>query len=100
MKLDLASDLVADRMRGEFRACLILWFLFSLARIMHEFSAAGPGSSALTALPTLGLLDRVHDYDCGALGHSADWNQWRGPGRDGLILQETLESWPDQLVEL
>ncbi len=38
-----------------------------LARIMHEFSAAGPGSSALTAFPTLGLLDRVHDYDCGAL---------------------------------
>ncbi len=38
---------------------------------MHEFSAAGPGSSALTALPTLGLLDRVHDYDCGALGSKA-----------------------------
>ena len=38
---------------------------------MHEFSAAGPGSSALTALPTLGLLDRVHDYDCGALGCKA-----------------------------
>ncbi len=32
---------------------------------MYEFSAAGPGSSALTAFPTLGLLDRVHDYDCG-----------------------------------
>ena len=38
---------------------------------MREFSAAGPGSSALTALPTLGILDRVPDYDCGALGRKA-----------------------------
>ncbi len=30
--------------------------------------ASRPGSSVLTVLPTLGLLDRVHDYDCGALG--------------------------------
>ena len=33
-----------------------------LARIMQALSAAEPGSSALTALPTLGLLNRVHDY--------------------------------------
>ncbi len=38
---------------------------------MHALSAAGPGSSALTAFPTLGLLDRVHDYDCGAFGRKA-----------------------------
>ena len=43
----------------------------ALARTMHEFLAAGPGSSALTAFPTLGLLDRVHDYYCGALGRKA-----------------------------
>ena len=52
-----------------------------LARIMHEFSAAGPGSSALTALPTLGLLDRVHDYDCGALGRKALSEQCFRPSR-------------------
>ena len=40
----------------------------SLSPIIHKLSAAGPGSSALTALPTLGLLDRVHDYDCGPSG--------------------------------
>ena len=43
----------------------------SLARIIHKLSAAGPRSSALTALPTLGLLNRVHDYACAALGRNA-----------------------------
>ncbi len=38
---------------------------------MQALSAAGPGSSALTALPTLGLLNRVHDYACAALGRNA-----------------------------
>jgi len=39
-----------------------------LARIMHAWSAAGPLSSVLTAFPTLGLLGRVDDYACAALG--------------------------------
>ena len=43
----------------------------SLARIMHALSAAEPRSSALTALPTLGLLNRVHDYASAALGRNA-----------------------------
>ena len=30
-----------------------------------------PRSSALTVLPTLGLLNRVHDYACAALGRDA-----------------------------
>ncbi len=38
---------------------------------MHALSAAEPGSSALTALPTLGLLNRVHDYASAALGRNA-----------------------------
>ena len=38
------------------------------ARIIHAWSAAGPLSSALTAFPTLELLDRVDDYDCAAPG--------------------------------
>lgn len=38
---------------------------------MRVFSAAGPGSSALTALPALGLLDSVYDNDCAALGRKA-----------------------------
>ncbi len=38
---------------------------------MQALSAAGPGSSALTALPTLGLLNRVHDYASAALGRNA-----------------------------
>ncbi len=42
-----------------------------LARIMHALSAAEPGSSALTALPPLGLLNRVHDYASAALGRNA-----------------------------
>ena len=42
-----------------------------LTRIMHALSVAEPGSSALTALPTLGLLNRVHDYASAALGRNA-----------------------------
>ena len=42
-----------------------------LARIMHAWSAAGLLSSVLTAFPTLGLLGRVHDYACAALGRKA-----------------------------
>jgi len=38
---------------------------------MHAWSAAGPLSSVLTAFPTLGLLGRVHDYPCAALGRKA-----------------------------
>ena len=38
---------------------------------MRALSAAQPGSSALTALPTLGLLNRVHDYASAALGRNA-----------------------------
>ncbi len=38
---------------------------------MHALSAVEPGSSALTALPTLGLLNRVHDYASAALGRNA-----------------------------
>ncbi len=38
---------------------------------MHALSAAEPGSSALIALPTLGLLNRVHDYASAALGRNA-----------------------------
>ncbi len=38
---------------------------------MHALSAAEPGSSALTALPTLGLFNRVHDYASAALGRNA-----------------------------
>ena len=38
---------------------------------MHALSATEPGSSALTALPTLGLLNRVHDYASAALGRNA-----------------------------
>ena len=43
----------------------------SPARIMHAWSAAGPLSSVLTAFPTLGLLGRVDDYACAALGRKA-----------------------------
>ena len=38
---------------------------------MHALSAAEPGSSALTALPTLGLFNRVNDYASAALGRNA-----------------------------
>ncbi|MFQ5740506.1 MAG: hypothetical protein ACE5JX_15985, partial [Acidobacteriota bacterium] len=42
-----------------------------LARTIHQLSAAAPLSSALTALPTLGLLDVMHDYASGGLGRNA-----------------------------
>ncbi|MFQ5739268.1 MAG: SBBP repeat-containing protein, partial [Acidobacteriota bacterium] len=38
-----------------------------VARTIHQLSAAAPLSSALTALPTLGLLDVVHGYASGDL---------------------------------
>ncbi|MFQ5740551.1 MAG: hypothetical protein ACE5JX_16220, partial [Acidobacteriota bacterium] len=40
-------------------------------RISHTESTAEPESSALTALPALGLLDVVHDYASGGLGRNA-----------------------------
>ncbi|MFQ5741457.1 MAG: hypothetical protein ACE5JX_20870, partial [Acidobacteriota bacterium] len=42
-----------------------------LARISPAQSTAEPESSALTALPALGLLDVVHDYGSGGLGRNA-----------------------------
>ncbi len=46
-----------------------------LARISHRWSAAPPQSSALAALRSVGLLDVLHEYDCGGLG--------RKPCQDG-----------------
>ena len=40
-----------------------------------RWSAASPQSSALAALRSVGLLDVLHEYDCGGLG--------RKPCRDG-----------------
>ncbi len=64
-----------------------------LAGIIHEFSAAGPGPSALTALPTLGLLDRVHDYDCGSLGTKALSAQCFRPFASKRRALSGLENW-------
>ncbi len=36
-----------------------------LARISHRQSAASPQSSALAVLRSVGLLDVLHEYDCG-----------------------------------
>ena len=47
----------------------------ALARISHRWSTAPPQSSALAALRSVGLLDVLHEYDCGGLG--------RKPCQDG-----------------
>ena len=36
-----------------------------LARIIHKFSTAAAQSSALAVLRSVGLLDGLHEYDCG-----------------------------------
>ena len=46
-----------------------------LARISHRWSTASPQSSALAVLRSVGLLDVLHEYDCGGLG--------RKPCQDG-----------------
>ena len=45
------------------------------ARISHRWSTASPQTSFLAALRSLGLLDVLHEYDCGGLG--------RKPCQDG-----------------
>ena len=47
-----------------------------LARISHRWSTTSPQSSVLAALRSVGLLDVLHEYDCGGLG--------RKPCQDGL----------------
>ena len=46
-----------------------------LTRISHRWSTAPPQSSALAVLRSVGLLDVLHEYDCGGLG--------RKPCQDG-----------------
>ena len=46
-----------------------------LDRISHRQSTKSPQSSALAALRSVGLLDVLHEYDCGGLG--------RKPCQDG-----------------
>ena len=46
-----------------------------LTRISHRWSTASPQSSALAVLRSVGLLDVLHEYDCGGLG--------RKPCQDG-----------------
>ena len=46
-----------------------------LARISHRWSTASPQTSVLAALRSVGLLDVLHEYDCGGLG--------RKPCQDG-----------------
>ena len=40
-------------------------FGIMLARIIHKFSTAAAQSSALAVLRSVGLLDGLHEYDCG-----------------------------------
>ncbi len=49
----------------------------TLTRIIHKFSTAAAPSSALAALRSVGLLDVLHEYDCGGLG--------RKPCQDGSV---------------
>lgn len=37
-----------------------------IARIMHKFSTKAPPSSVLTVLHSVGLLDVLQEYACGA----------------------------------
>ena len=39
-----------------------------LARISHRWSTASPQTSVLAAFRSVGLLDVLHEYDCGGLG--------------------------------
>ena len=39
-----------------------------LARISHRQSTTSPQSSALAVFRSVGLLDVLHEYDCGGLG--------------------------------
>ena len=39
-----------------------------LARISHELAYATADASYLTAFRSVGLLDVLHEYDCGGLG--------------------------------
>ena len=48
-----------------------------LARIIHKFSTAVAQSSALAVLRSVGLLDGLHEHDCGGLG--------RKPCQDGAF---------------
>ena len=76
------------RLRESLRRC-------DLARIMHKTFAAEVESRTLTALATRMLLDRVHDYACGAFGHKALSPRTFEPPRfnisasSGLITLET-----------
>ena len=40
----------------------------ALARISHELATATADASTLTAFRSVGLLDVLHEYDCGGLG--------------------------------
>ena len=40
----------------------------TLARISHELATATADASTLTAFRSVGLLDVLHEYDCGGLG--------------------------------
>ena len=39
-----------------------------LARISHQLATATADASTLTAFRSVGLLDVLHEYDCGGLG--------------------------------
>ena len=41
---------------------------FGLARISHKLAAATADASVLTVFRSVGLLDVLHEYDCGGLG--------------------------------
>ena len=51
-------------------------YKMTLTRISHRWSTASPQTSVLAALCSVGLLDVLHEYDCGGLG--------RKPCQDGL----------------
>ena len=51
------------------------WDGRNLTRISHRWSTASPQTSVLAALRSVGLLDVLHEYDCGGLG--------RKPCQDG-----------------
>ena len=45
--------------------------LANLARISHRWSTTSPQSSALAVFRSVGLLDVLHEYDCGGLGRKS-----------------------------
>ena len=71
----VASDLSRGKRLDQFANLFSTKGSSRLARISHRRSTAPPQSSALAAFRSVGLLDVLHEYDCGGLG--------RKPCQDG-----------------